>query len=810
MEVILLDGDIAHLNDKTVVRLVGKTKDKKKVVLYDPSYTYYFYVVPYDDKLVEELKKEIENLKVEKGDEIVKPLKTEIVKVKDGLEEIKAVKVYVAKPAHYLDLKDEIKLLPYYKEKREKDISLLRKYLADKGISGGKWVKVKCEKKPNPFSDLNIPYVYEIKSIEEIKDRDVSINDLKLMAFDIEVIQENGENRIIMISYVTSEGKESVITSKPNSSQHSKEVGSEREIIQQFVKILNQEDPDVVFTYNGDGFDMHMIESKAKKYGVTLNIGIGGKKVEIRRKGRNATYHFYGRNHFDLYAFISHILAYTLNAEVLSLDAVASELIGEGKQDLSWDEMEKAWKENKEIHKIAEYCLQDSRITLKLGKFLLPNILSLMDITKSFFEDISRATYGQLVENYAIRMAKKHNYLVPNKPTSEKLSERFMLGEYEGAFVYEPVPGLHKDIVVFDFRSLYPSIIITHNISPCTYSPTCLPDYHEVPEYDYCFKNAPQGFVPFAVNHIFQRRIWVKDQKKKAQHGSEEYKKLKAQDYALKTILNSFYGYLGFAGSRWYRRECAQAVTAFGRYYIKKIINKAKEEGFEVIYGDTDSVFLKLGNRELQDALNFKERINKELPGVIKLDFQGYYVRGIFVSKKEGQGGAKKRYALIDEKGNLTIRGFERVRRDWCGLAKSTQEMVLRYVLEGKVEEAKKYVKKVIDDLNRGNVDMKDLIIYTTLQKSIESYEQLAPHVKVARKLQARGIRIFAGMTIPYIITNASGSISDKAELAEYAKDYDPSYYIHNQILPAALRVLSALGITKDELLGKGKQKTLF
>lgn len=810
VELILLDGDTVSKGEETVIRLVGKTKEGKKIILYDNNYRYYFYVLAYDNRFIYELQKEIDKLEVRTSKEVIKPLKTEIVNIRDGLDEVEAVKLYLSKPSHYLQIKDAVKSLPYYGEKREKDITYLKKYLADKGISGGKWVKVKAKKEKNFFTDLNVNEVYSIKDIEEIKNKDVKEHELKIMAFDIEVVQDNGDNKIIMISYATNNGIEKVITSKENNHGNAKAVSSEKEIIKEFIKVVNSYDPDVIFSYNGDGFDMEIIAAKAKKYGIDLSLGFGSKKVEIRKRGRWKSYHFYGRNHFDLYQFVSHILAYTLNVEVLSLDAVAMELIGEGKKEMTWQEMKESWQENKDLEKIAEYCLQDSRITLKLGLFLLNNIISLADITKSFYDEISRATYGQLVENYAIRIAKKHGFLVPNKPTAEKVSERFSLGEYEGAFVYEPVPGLHENIVVFDFRSLYPSIIITHNISPCTLTTSCHHSHHEVPGYDYCFLNKPQGFLPFAVERIFNKRVYIKEQKKKAKKGSEEYKRLKAQDYALKTVLNSFYGYLGFPGSRWYRRECAQAVTAYGRYYIKNIISIAKEKGFDVIYGDTDSIFLKLDSKKLEDAIRFKDEINKVLPGVIKLEFQGYYIRGIFVRKQEGKGGAKKRYALIDKYGNLTIRGFERVRRDWCGLAKQTQETVLRYLLQGNIDKAKKYVRDVIDRLKKNEVKLEELIIYTTLQKNIESYEQVSPHVAVAKRLQDRGIKIFPGMTIPYIIVDRKGSISEKAEFAAHAKSYDPDYYINNQVLPAALRVFAALEVTKDELLGKGKQQRLF
>jgi len=271
----------------------------------------------------------------------------------------------------------------------------------------------------------------------------------------------------------------------------------------------------------------------------------------------------------------------------------------------------------------------------------------------------------------------------------------------------------------------------------------------------------------------------------------------------MKIIANASYGYYGYPGSRWYSKVCAESITAWGRMYIMLVIDKAKEMGYEIIYGDTDSLFLKMKNKA--EAMRFLEKINRILPGIVEMDFRGMYESGIFVKGKTGIA-AKKRYALIDKKGEIIIRGFEKVRRDWSNIAKKTQEKVLLAVLkERSPAKAIRIVRRIINDINAGRVKMDDLVIYTQLTKSISEYEQIGPHVAAAKKAVERGKVIREGSTIAYIITKGLGSISSRAEIAEDARDYDPEYYIHHQVIPAALRILSGLGYTERDILSGKK-----
>jgi DNA polymerase I len=265
---------------------------------------------------------------------------------------------------------------------------------------------------------------------------------------------------------------------------------------------------------------------------------------------------------------------------------------------------------------------------------------------------------------------------------------------------------------------------------------------------------------------------------------------------ALKILANSFYGYMGYPRARWYRRECAESVAAFARMYIKRVMRIAEEEfKLEVVYGDTDSLFVVIPPDRRELAEKFLQKVNESMPGIIELEFEGFYRRGLFVTKK--------RYALLSEDGKMVVKGLEFVRRDWAPIARETQKEVLRILLEeANPEKAAKLVRDVIERIRQRRVSLEEITIYTQLTKRIKSYKSIEPHVVAAQKLKERGREVAPGMIIGYIITRGTKAISQRATPAEFAKleDYDPEYYIDNQILPAIQRIFEAIGYTRDYL----------
>ncbi|NIO44039.1 MAG: hypothetical protein GTN36_00595 [Candidatus Aenigmarchaeota archaeon] len=371
--------------------------------------------------------------------------------------------------------------------------------------------------------------------------------------------------------------------------------------------------------------------------------------------------------------------------------------------------------------------------------------------------------------------------------------------QYKGGFVRTPEVGIHKNIIVLDFRSLYPSIIVTHNIDVSTFNckhKEC--KKNKVPGFNRWFCRKTKGTIPERIKKIIREREKVKKKLKRC----PDNKKLKKRERSLKLAANIQYGMFGYVNAPNYNVKIAESISAFGRSYIQSVIKKAKKIGFNVLYADTDSVFLTKGS--IKKCKEFLKKINKQLPGIIKLEYRGVYKKGIFVSTKTGRG-AKKKYAFIDKKGNLFVRGFETRREDWCKLAKDLQTKILKLILLDKKDQAIKHVKKVIGKVKKNKFPVSDFVINVQLTKKLEKYKVIGPHVSAARKIKERGRPIGEGMPIMFVITKGKGSISERAEPIEDVdvKDIDSDYYIGHQIIPAALRVLTVLGVTEEELLGQ-------
>ncbi|MBC5792854.1 MAG: hypothetical protein H8Z69_02320 [Nanohaloarchaea archaeon] len=808
IEIRIADVDYIVEDREVTIRCFGKTPEGENVLIHDRDFLPYLYAVPEADVDLEELKEEIvEKDFEEEGD----PLKTENVERKKMLdlnEEKQVLKVYSTIPANIPKLKNKLWDMEQVKECREFDIPFYRRYLIDKGIRPGKVVKVEGD----GIESEEFEKVLELDKIVETPEKQIEKDspsetgepdgfNWKTVAFDLEVY----EDEIIMAS-IYGEGFSKLLTTEEIDREFVEVVEDEKELIERFVEIIRQKDIDVLTGYNTDEFDFDVMRERSNKHNVELSLGRDGERMKFNRRGRFKGARLKGRMHLDLYPFVEHIMSQGLESETLDLDSVAEELLGENKEDLTWDEMKLSWKEKKDLEEFADYALKDSELALRLAEELVPQILELSRIVGLIPFDACRLTYGQLTENYLLREAHERDMLAKNRPSQEARSKRRRQGAYSGGFVYTPDAGLYEDIALFDFKSLYPTVMVAHNISPDTLNVEECEDVLELDEFEYEFCQDEQGFFPELVEGLVKDRSKIKEQIKE----TEDERKLQELDnrqQAEKILANSFYGYLGYNGARWYSREAAEATTYLGRKHIQETIELAEEEGFEVVYGDTDSVFLR--GREIKQRMDsFLDDVNKSLPKFMQLEFEGFFERGFFTSTDSGEG-AKKKYALLSEKGQMKITGFEQVRRDWSPIAKKTQKEVLRMVLENKVDEAAEIVKKTVKKLQGGEIDVEELRIYTNLTKKPENYDSTAPHVEAAKKAMKRGEEISPGETISYVITRGGGNISSRAELPKYADSYDSGYYVDNQLIPVAMRVLKVFGYTEDQLKGDGKQSGL-
>ncbi|AXV39526.1 DNA polymerase domain-containing protein [Methanobacterium sp. BAmetb5] len=208
--------------------------------------------------------------------------------------------------------------------------------------------------------------------------------------------------------------------------------------------------------------------------------------------------------------------------------------------------------------------------------------------------------------------------------------------------------------------------------------------------------------------------------------------------------------------------------------------------------------------KEIEDRVDeFLHTVNQELPPGMELEFEGFYERGFFVTKK--------RYALIQDD-KIVVKGLELVRRDWAPVAKKTQENVMMAILkDASPDKAAKIIREVIDQIKKGETPLEDLVIHTQLTKNPDKYQQMAPHVLAAKKAIARGRKVGRGSIIRYIVVKGKGPISQRAEPLEDANvaNYDPGYYIDNQVLPAVSRIIDSLGYSPEEIVHQEKQISL-
>ncbi len=793
--------DIDYRED---IRIFGKTEEGKKIVVIDDSIQPYFYVDSKDEE-INMFKDKISKLQEDNS----YVTKTEFSK-KDYLgKEIKLIKVYVNNESSISVIKNLIKKMGYV-EFFEDDISHYKKYLIENNIIPLTLCEVDGTIKKDPFLGIVVEGKVKQVSEETLKP--------KILSFDIEVyspmvaLGENFSEPIISVALVGNNGFKKVLTWKEFKTDKDciEFVKSESDLLIKLKNYIEEYSPDYIIGYYSDGFDFPYIIQRAERYGIEFDIGLDGSKIRVLR-GDPKKVKIKGIVHLDILPFIRKIMSGSLKLDSYSLNNVANILLNNNKKDMDIWNMTNMWDNEDNIEKICEYNLHDALLTLKIFEKILPNLEEIVKLIGIPLFDISRMSYGQLIENYLIKKSKEHNVLIPKKPNYAQISERKSY-TYQGAYVMEPKPGFYKNLVVFDFMSLYPTIIITKNISPSSfnlkgkgYESPLISDNGK--ENIYYFNNERKCFIPKVIEELINKRNEIKKELKKDKNPF-----LSARSYALKTVANACYGYMGFFGARWYCKQCVASITAWAREYIKEVIRKCEENGFEVLYSDTDSIAINLRDRQKKDAIDFVKEINQKLPGMMELELESFYPYGIFVSKKTETHGAKKKYALIDEKGEIKINGFETVRRDWSKLARNTQKKVLEILLkDNSPKKAKEYVNGIIEKLRKKDVPIKDLVIQTQLKMNLESYEQIGPHVAVAKRMKEKGFKITRGSPIFFVITEGNGMIRDRAKTPDEVQEgkYDTEYYINNQIIPVIEKIFEIFNIDKEELLIKGKQTDL-
>ncbi len=785
---IFLDLNYKIKDNVSYVELLLKGKKTGKLLYqFDP----YFYV---DCDKKEKSTLEKVTTKSRFGDTIT-PKSVELVERDVDGKPKKIFKITCHTPADVQPLKSSIPF-KYY----ESRILFIKRFLLDFNLK--------------PFSEIE--YERDGEIITKIINVNKSSNiQLSKCSFDIETYNPLGaprekEDPIIMISYKSGD-KSEVLTYKKTNQDFVQSFKDERETIEYFLKVLEKEDPDILYGYNSTNFDIPYLKERAAELKIPFELGRWESDFKKIRKGLTSGLILNGRIHLDLYPMMRFLgILGILKSKRFTLEAVYNELGSGTKKMVERRDIWKMWDDENELEELAEYSLYDAKTTYELGEITTNLFIELSKLTGLPLFETSLSTSGQLVEFLLMQESVKRKMVIPPRPKDSEISER-LANPIEGAFVKIPIPGIYENIVVLDFRGLYPSIIISYNVDPYMLTDS-KEDVNTSPS-NWNFKKSPSGLIPSVLKHLVDSRAQMKRDLKNLKKGSDEYNILSARSQSYKIISNSFYGYLGYARSRWYNRQCAESVTSWGREHIQNTIKTAEKCGFKVLYGDTDSVFLLMNEKSKEDVSGFMEEVNTSLPEDMELELEGFYPTGVFVGKRSGDKkgkGAKKKYALLAEDGSIKIRGFALVRRDWSTIAKNTQKAVLETILREKdKEKAAKIVKDTIKRLKSGEVPLEELVIYTQITKDPENYDIMSPEVSAAKKAIKKGLIVQKGTIIGYIIGRNGKSISEKAVHIDFATTYDPDYYINNQVLPSVMKLLQELGYSEDDLKFGGKQTGL-
>jgi DNA polymerase I len=453
---------------------------------------------------------------------------------------------------------------------------------------------------------------------------------------------------------------------------------SEQDMLEAFCEYLRLNLPDAILAWNGEGFDFPYLFNR---YGIEAF-----RKVSPIKEVTEDEY----RSTIAGTSFLDYLLLYKKIISTAS-KAIDSYALGNiGMIECGIPKLE--FPDNADFGQMLTYNRRDVEIMVKIEERLriAQYYNRLHKVTRTQYDSVLFNT--RMVDQLLLYTAQKRNVVLPSRKSIES-TEKFA-----GGFVRIPAVGMHEWVVVFDFSSLYPNIMRTFNLSPETLVQTggiAVNDLH--------FAQEPQGIIPVICSTFMMMRDDVNEQKKQHDVGSSEYKRLDDEYAALKSLTNSVFGYTGYKDSRLYSREVASTITFVGRELIGYV---EKEVGLNIIYADTDSVFVKLASKTAQDALQEANEMQGRIRPAIEKYVANYGIsKHTFDMKLEKIYrriflGTKKRYfgKIVYKSGKacdiLDIKGYETRRSDTPVIAKTFLKTVYQMIMDGK---ARREIQAYID-----------------------------------------------------------------------------------------------------------------
>lgn len=673
----------------------------------------------------------------------------------------------------------------------EADVRFAARYLIERGIRGG------CEIEGAAVAGNGITWVFENPAL---RPAEVEVEP-RVLSFDIET-DAKGE-RLLAISMYAPGVDEVLIVDSSDRAMPENATRSEDEIaaLEAFCARVRTFDPDVLTGWNTIDFDLTALQKIAARVRHPLNLGRDSGAIRIRKAEG-----YFGSGQASVPGRvvldgIDLLRGAFVRMDDYSLDAVGREVLGEGKAvvgDVRDRIGEIIHNYRYDLPAFALYARTDARLAYQIVEKL--NLIPLA-FARSLLTGMTPDRVAASIASFDflyLSELERRGVVAPTVRMDDARSDI----EQQGGHVLEPATGLHRNVWVFDFKSLYPSIIRTFNIDPLAYVANPAPDADVIQTPGGVFRRET-AILPGLLDALFPQREAAK------KSGDD------VASQAMKILMNSFYGVLGTPACRFYNPALANSITGMGREMLLWSKQWFETAGFKVLYGDTDSLFVQSGSGD-PDAARTQARqlvvaLNAELAVYIserwrvhsrlELQFEKLYLRLFLPRARHSTRGATKRYAgLLRDGGTDGVEfvGMEVVRRDWTALAKQVQrELYHRLFTDEPVDV---YLADIVKRVRNGELD-EALVYRKNLRKETRDYTTTTPpHVVAARKSTQT-----QGRLISYVVTTAGPEPLDNVQ-----HPLDREHYIVKQVRPVAEPVLETLGLDFERVIGDSRQFDLY
>ncbi|WJG11252.1 DNA polymerase II [Aliiglaciecola sp. LCG003] len=575
----------------------------------------------------------------------------------------------------------------------------------------------------------------------------------------------------------------------------------ESDLLQQLMLVIGHQDPDIIIGWNVVNFDFRLLVERAKLNNIKLKLGRDNSEVFWREPKGDSQQGFVSIAGRVVIDGIDSLKTATYHFDSFSLQHVSEQLLGKSKQIEDVDNRVAAITHDFQHDKIklARYNLQDCILVEEIFQHtkLIDYLILRSQITGLELDRMG----GSVAAFINLYLPKLHRagFISPNRPIDGGLAS-------PGGYVMTSQPGLYKNVLVLDFKSLYPSIIRTFKIDPLGLVEGLAQPDDAIPGFRGALFSRDKHFLPDIIDSLWKQR----DEAKRQQNS--------ARSQAIKILMNSFYGVLGSGGCPFYDTRLASSITLRGHEIMQTTASWIEQCGYKVIYGDTDSTFVWLEHvsspeeaqrigQQLETSINQqwqqKLKLEYQLDCHLEIEFETLFETFLMPTIRGSELGSKKRYAGVKRTRNgdteLIFKGLETVRSDWTAIAKIFQQTLYQRVFDG--QDITSYMLGVIDDIRQANRDS-DLVYRKRLRQRLDKYtKNVPPHVKAARLADQQNQKLGKPLQyqhkgwISYVIT------LDGPQPIEYVSSrLDYEHYIEKQIRPIAEGILPFVGQSFEQI----------